>query len=1152
MSNNINWTPAQKQAIEASNCDLLVSASAGSGKTAVLVERIIKRVTDDSCDTGILEMLVVTFTNAAAAQLRDKLNKEIKKAIALDPKNKRLRRQLRDLPRAYICTINSFCLEVVRSHFSRLGLSNTVRIADEAENTLIMTEIMEQTIEEFYTRGEELGVCDFDAFCDNFAQLRDDSLGEIFMSLYRKLYSRMDGLELLLQSSDKLSESADEPFSNPWGLEIKNRTIDYINSVKKGYGDAIALIESTDGLCQAYSSAFYDDIEQMDAIIADCEKGYECARERILGIKYARLGSIRGKDCAFEAEQVKPVRQYFKDVIKKLQPLYSNDLEAAVYLSRRTAELNRDLYSLLSHFHKSFMAEKYKRGIVSFADCEALTLSLLCDNGEPTETALEYRRRFKEIYIDEYQDVNSVQDAIFRMIAAPDTRFMVGDIKQSIYGFRGAEPGLFGDYRERFSDYTEDKEAAERGCKLFLSNNFRSSEKILAFANAVSRTCFEDGESSIEYVDGDDLVYSKKEGSDKPVTVAIAQKNEEGDAEAVYVCDRIQELIRGGASPSDITILLRSLSSSALPFTRELEKRGIPYYCDVKKEFFDNPEIMLALCWLNTIDNTRRDVFVCGIAKSPVYDFSLDELIRIRRHTPADTLYNSIREYSLDNDFPKGKRFIEDIESLRQDAIGLSAHQVIWKLIYEKGLMSIVTKGKSDSEARIAGNNLLLFYDYARSFENGEFKGIYNFLIYIQKVIEAGQALPAVAAFAGSGESVKIMTIHHSKGLEFPYCFLSSCEKLTSTQDMKDKLFFHEDFGIAARIADQTGLILYDSYIMNALKCRIQKDNIDEEYRVLYVALTRAVDKLWITATAKDPDEMMAKYTGASSMLSMTYMTLNHSYIAWILASLDRCRPDVYEIEYPSDTLSYENKRSGDTLQRDKAKADIDRLRSNIAYIYPYSNANLIPAKMSVSRLYPDILDDLDTAMLGTVIRPKTPFFAEESATNRGAEVGNATHAFMQFCSFDEVEKAGVAKELERLIDKGFLPHTARELVNVEAVEAFFTSELYFDIRASKSVFREKRFNVNLAASYFTQEMQELLQKEYVLVQGVIDCFYYDSDGDIVLVDYKTDSAKDADTLTERHSTQLYYYKKALEAITGRRVKRSVIYSFALRQAIDI
>ncbi|MBR0449776.1 MAG: UvrD-helicase domain-containing protein, partial [Clostridia bacterium] len=609
----------------------------------------------------------------------------------------------------------------------------------------------------------------------------------------------------LKKYAEELSDAAGKSiFETKYGETALAQTTAFIKYALAFTQDAYEQIQKDKKVDEKYGDAFSDDLAfftELNALID--QRGYAEIAEKLTTHTTITPQTLRGYP---EFSNIRAVRKSNYEDLEKIKKDYFRFSDAEIEKSfRENSEICLELYSLLKEFDKRFMSEKASRGICSFADIRRFVLEILCDeNGAPTPTALEYRDRFDYIYIDEYQDVNSVQDAIFRMIAAPNTRFMVGDIKQSIYGFRGAEPALFGAYRENFDDYTEDKEATDRGCKIFLSNNFRSSDKILTFANAVSRTCFEKGDSSIEYVDGDDLVYSKSETDTQPVTVALIAKNEEKSAEAAYVCDRIEELLAKGSAPSDIAIMLRSLSSSALPFTRELEKRGIPYYCDVKREFFDNPEIMLALCWLNAIDNTRRDVFVCGIAKSPVYDITLDELIRVRREAPADTLFNSIKEYCATRNFEKGSRFIKDIESLRRDARGMSAHELLWKLIYQKGLMSVVTKDKNEGEAKVARNNLLLFYDYAKNFENGEFKGVYNFLAYIEKVIDAGQALPAAAAFAGSGNAVKIMTVHHSKGLEFPYCFLCSCDKNTSTQDMKEKLYFHPDFGIAAKIADQT------------------------------------------------------------------------------------------------------------------------------------------------------------------------------------------------------------------------------------------------------------------------------------------------------------------------------------------------------------
>lgn len=1149
---DIQWTSSQKQAIEASNCDLLVSASAGSGKTAVLVQRILDHVTDDRYNGNILEMLVVTYTNAAAAQLKEKLSKAIKTAIAKNPRNKRLKRQLRDLPRASISTINSFCLDLLKKHFAELGLSANLRIADQSENTLLMTEIMEQTIERFYERGNELGIDDFASFCNNFAQLRDTGIAATFMSLYETLYTQLEGLELLC---DKGGTSDSEPFNNVWGKEIRDKTVKYINTAKRSYEQALKLIEATDGLETAYGPAFHDDLEIMENILSNCEKGYFSVQEYLRGIKHVRLKSTVKLECKAEIEQAKIIRSFFKTTTlqKNIMPLYKNDFKTAEYLGEKTAKLNRQLYCFLKYFHNSFMEEKNRRGIVSFGDCEYLALKLLCKDNKPTETAKEYRRRFKEIYIDEYQDVNSVQDTIFKMISAPDTRFMVGDIKQSIYAFRGGEPRLFDEYRNSFVDYTDSVTAQNRGCRLFLSNNFRSSENIIRFANKVSSNCFINGESKVEYMSGDDLVFSKitaEADDDQPVTIALVEQNEEKNSEAAYVCDRVEELLQKGVQPKDITLLFRSIKTKALTFINELDKRGIPYYCDVKKEFFDNPEIMLLLCWLNAIDNPRRDVFVCGIAKSPIYNFTLDDLITVKRCCNRDTLYNSIKDYSELYDFEKGKKFISEIEELRGKARGCSAHSVIWNLIYDRGLMNVVMSNKSAAEAQVAHDNLLLFYDYARNYETGEFKGIYSFLMYIEKVIEAKQALPSATAFAGSGNTVKIMTIHHSKGLEFPYCFICDCDKKTNTDFLKKRLLFHRDFGIAAKISDKSGFVLYDSYIMNALKSRITDENIDEEYRVLYVALTRCVNRLWICATVDNAEKTFEKYTGVDEMMSMLYATANNNYLAWILSSLSGMSKDIYRVEFAQAYSDATEITKTTETGIDIVKAlDTQRLKKDISYEYPYKKTAVIPAKMSVSRLYPDILDNIDGIELSTVIKPKIPFFAQRQSTNRGTEVGNMTHAFMQFCCFENVDLKGVSAELDRLCQKQFLPSEAAELVNVAAVERFFNSELYNAIKASDEIYREKRFNVNLPASDFTKERAEEYRDETVLVQGVIDCFFYTKDG-IVLVDYKTDNVDSEAELIQRHSRQLEYYKKALETMTGDRVVKSCIYSFSLGKEI--
>jgi len=1152
------WTKGQKDAIEAKHSDLLISASAGSGKTAVLIERIIRHITDTENRCDISDMLIVTFTEAAAKQLKNKLAEALKSKInSVNSGKKHLRRQLAALPRASISTIDGFCYDLVKKNFSQLGLNANVRIADTAENTLIMKEVMNGCIEDFYDRGAELGIENFGELCYAYAELADDSINDIFLDIYETLYTRAEGLEKLYENALELEATVEsDPFENKWGDAIRRRCGMYIDEVKKRYIQVEDILNYDEKIQKSYGKALYDDIAKLADIEQAYKKGYFALLDSVKGYKpIVSIGNYRG-DNEEDSSYCKSARGLYKEMISALQEYVTNDRESAELFTSESARINRELYTFLSYFHEKAAAEKKRRSVISFSDCEALCLKLLCNNGEPTKTAMGYREKYKEVYIDEYQDINSIQDTIFKMVSRPDSRFLVGDIKQSIYGFRGADPSLFGHYRDSFTDYESDEKG--EGKRIFLANNFRSSKNIIDFANAVSKTTFVDAESKVGYYDGDKLVCSKvneEKDDDKPVTVAVVQQNDDKNAEAVYVCNEISKLLEEGVSPGDITILVRSMSCTP-KFTLEMEKRGIPYYCsNSKKSFFDNPEIALALCWLNAIDNPRRDVYVCGILKSPIYNFTLDELTLIRNKYPCDTLFNSVKAYTDESGFEKGRYFINDIEQLRAYSRGKSASELLWLLMYEKKLMNVASKGNSDASVRLAKNNLLLLYDQAKSFENGEFKGLNNFISYLDELISADHKMPNAAAFAGSADTVKIMTVHKSKGLEFPYCFVCNTQALMNKKDLRKKILYNDKLGVASNIPDKSGLGYYNSYIMDALRLEIEEDIIESEYLILYVALTRAVNRMWVTCFAGDADKFSGKYL--EERVNKLYTILNPRYIAWILPSL----------QYAGDSVNFEciNGVEGcDHLfnvkeEKNAITVDKKRLYESMAFEYPYSKLGMIPAKMAVSKLYPDILDDNVSLDMTAILKPKVPYFEVNSNQNMGADIGNATHAFMQFCDFDNIDNNGVRAELERLKEKRFIAADIAELVDISALEAFFCSELYSLMRNSRRVYREKRFNVNLDASEFTNNHSRELSGEKILVQGVIDCFIYDDKGDIILIDYKTDripghmSNKEGRVmLAERHSTQLSYYKTALERLTGDKVAKTIIYSFGLNEAIEI
>lgn len=1159
MSEKRVWTEGQKAAIETKGSDILVSASAGSGKTAVLIERIIRHITDTENRSDISGILIVTFTEAAAKQLKNKLSSALKDAINKAKSGKKhLRRQLSLLPRASISTIDGFCYDLVKNNFAALGLNAELRIADSAENKLIMNDIMDQCIEEFYDRGKELGIEDFSSLCYSYAELADDRVAEIFLDIYETLYTRADGLEMLSKNAEELENSVEcDPFENKWGAAIKHRCMMYLENVKAKYKEVKDILDFDEGIKKGYGTSLNEDIDNIDKLEKAVNSGYFVLAEHLRNLSPVKsIGKYTGENKE-DAEICKNAKTSYKDMLSAFYEYVSNSPGSARLFTAESARINRELYTFLSYFHEKAMAEKRKRGVVSFADCEALSLKLLCDKGEPTKIAQSYRERYSEVYIDEYQDVNSIQDSIFRMVSRPHSRFLVGDIKQSIYGFRGADPSLFGSYRDSFADYMAKEEGI--GKRIFLANNFRSSKNIIDFANAVSQGTFVDAKSKVGYYEGDKLVCSKvKEEKDdsEPVTVAIVKQNETKNAEALYVCNEIEQLISKGVSPGDITILLRTMSSSQ-KFAAELEKRGIPYYCNTKKSFFDNPEIALTLCWLNSIDNTRRDVYICGILKSPIYNFTLDELTLIRNSHPRDTLYNSVKDYSEEKCFEKGKRFIADIDSLRAYSRGKSAAELIWLLMYEKKLMNAVTKNKTVEMSRLAKNNLLLFYDYAKSFENGEFKGLNNFLSYIDELISAKHALPNAAAFAGTGSCVNIMTVHKSKGLEFPYCFICNTHALADKRDLRKKILFNDRMGVASNIPDKSGLGYYNTYIMDAMRLAIEEDIIESEYLILYVALTRGVNRLWITACDADPERFGMKYINED--ITKLYTILKYRYIQWILPALKYAPDECFRLKHIIDPDPVgEHPELEDITYEYDDKFDKNIL-SLIKFDYKYTPLSVIPAKMAVSRLYPDILDDDVSLDMTAILKPRIPFFAQGAKQNRGAEAGNATHAFMQFCDFGNTDDNGVEKELVRLRERGFLSKEACELVDVDALNTFFGSELYSKMRSAKKLYREKRFNVNLPANEFTSEHSEALEGEKILVQGVIDCFLYDDNEDITLIDYKTDRVPENMTrqqgiamLTERHSTQLIYYKKALESLTGDRVTRMIIYSFSLGEAIEL
>ena len=1163
-----NWTESQKEAINSRGSDLLISAGAGSGKTAVLTERIIRRLTDDP-DADITRMLIVTFTKAAAGELRERISSALSDALAADPKNKRLERQLLRLDSAKICTIHSFCLDILRENFTSAGLSADFRIADDAEARLLSRSLMNELIEDCYKSD------DFENLADALTGTKgDDSLEDIFSGLYNSLSSYCEGLDFIADFAAELESDAGKDFaSSRCGHEVMELIADSTRGYLDCFADIIPWLNGDAKLAKAYSPAFNYDADFLRGLQSLCKTGnYAELREHVNSYNPPRLGSVRG-ELDEDVTNAKDQRTEFKKKLADLsEKFFSLTPEKIAENQLATAKMLRKLHEVLAMFEERYTKEKRRRLIVDFSDLERMTYSILVKD-KPTELAKNLSERFDEIFIDEYQDVNSLQDAIFSAISRSN-RFMVGDVKQSIYGFRGAEPGIFESYREEFN--------GGRGRTIFLSNNFRCDRNVIDFTNLVSNAVFPNATGALPYYPEDDLVHSKVgEEPGTPVKIAIFEKPDEDDTrEAEFVAAEILRLMESETKNdgsklkfSDFAILFRSAAERADEFREVFEKHGIPLYNNTGGDFFENAEVLLALCLLNAIDDPNRDIYLAGLLKSPLFGFTLDELTLIRRADDTGSLFDALKLYTLKNDFRKGEEFLGTLRKYQRKAEELPVDRLIWYLYSDTDLPALVFG--SDENGSLRRANLTLLYEYARRFESSSFKGLYNFIRYINDILADKAKLEPAKIFSESSDTVKLMTIHQSKGLEFPVVFLCGCGKKFNESDLRQNIVAQRGLGIALKLPDSTGFARFDTPVRQAIVKKLGDSQLEEEMRILYVALTRARERLYVTAEVSEREEFLDKCQSDAKRLSRSVVMQNGGYIRWIMTAI--AANDLRMKDSPCEIILAEPEVTGifsakAPEETKKSSAELKNLvRERFDFVYPNEFLTKLPAKLSVSELFPTVLDAEATPLEPEElpeITAKVPLFMQENPTDHAspAERGTATHCFMQFCDFERFRQPGdlkklIADECERLGNDKYLSPRAASLVDQKQLRNFFESETFRAICASKRVCREHRFNVRLPAADFTadEKLKSELSGEFILVQGVIDCFYENNDGSFTLVDYKTDhiprsmSADEAEKmLVARHKLQLGYYSEALRLITKRSVARTVIYSFGLGREIEI
>ena len=1180
MSSKFELTPAQKVAVNLRGHTMLVSAAAGSGKTAVLTKRIIDLVTDSNNPVDVSEMLVVTFTKAAAAELKERISNAVFSALKEDPMNKHLSNQLLNLGKAKICTIHSFCADLVRNNFQNLDLPANIRIADESESALICNNIMNELIDSCYGGVYSEKISDFADFTENFLQAKkDDSLPMIFTGIYNYLRNFPIGVDLLNRCADELLAGAEfNPLETKWGRKITEylkRTFEYYY---KELDNACEYFIGDEKFAKAYLPAFEEDRRICNNIVSSVENStYSELLNCFNGNTKLKLGSVRSEFQTPESDYYKTIHAEFWDKLTKGSSNYFAFSENVVKRHfERTSVVCRDMYAFLSAFDGMYKEEKKVRGLLDYKDLENFALRLLYADKECTvlsELANSIKEKYKYIFIDEYQDVNELQDRIFLGISTPVNRFMVGDIKQSIYGFRGSEPALFSEYRRVFPEVSPEEECPEDdGVTLYLTNNFRSDKAVIDLSNAVFEVLFNNNSGKAPYTEGDRLVCSKvyEEGEkDYNVRLCFMEDDDEVSGvvrEAEFVASEIEKLVKNGTAPSDIAILFRSRNNTIF-FEEALKKRNISSFNQVDRDFFENDAVLLMLCILNTVDNPSRDIYLAGALKSPIFAFTLSELTAIRRYEKSGTLFYALQKYYKDTSDKKCEYFLEKLNQWRKYAEGCPVDKLV-RYIYNDTHIVELLSGRKNKDSDIERQaNLLLLYEYARQFENGSFKGLYNFILYLNDVLDKKTKL-SNARLTGEGKGVvNIMSVHNSKGLEFDTVFFCDTAHQFNRGDERSSYIIHKDFGLTLRLRDETSFGKFNTLARGAAEIALREEALDEEMRVLYVALTRAKKRLIITSALKHARDIIESISSPERKVSKHNLLETKNMSELILWGILKSDYKDYDIEYVSNAIDEETtvvEKTEKIYDEDLINEVLGVIKKRLSFVYPYKEMTELPSKLVVSKLYPAVLDEYttETEPIASSMYVKPKFLLPEKERATGAERGTATHIFMQFCDFDNVTKNGVENELTRLTEKGYIDKRNSSLVNIEKIKGFFDGQLFEILSKAKKVWRERRFNIKLPASDFTQDsaLKEKYANESILVQGVIDLLFVDENDKLVLADYKTDWFSDKDItngnaekiLIERHKTQLSYYAEACKKMFGKKVDKILIYSFALGKTIEI
>lgn len=1203
----MTWTKEQQQVIDLRNRNILVSAAAGSGKTAVLVERIKELVLDKKHPVDIDHLLVVTFTNAAAAQMKERVAKALEKALQENPSDVRLQQQAALVQNAQITTIDSFCLYVLRNHFHEIGLEPNFRIGDEGELKLlredVMTGLFEQCYEEKHPGFLHLISC--------YGTSRSDApVRDMIFKLYSYAQSYPWPKQWLREALSCYEIKTEQELEQAPFIEM---TVEYGKQMVKGY---LEQAEHYHELCQdvdgpyMYEEACEQDVERMEELLS-CST-YQDFYEELGKCKFATLG--RAKDyigSPEKQEQVKTERKKLKDGIGKLKSdcfvLTFQEILEQLTLVQPSAEA---LAEVTERFIDAFTERKQDKNLVDFSDLEHFALEILVEEetGKPTETAKEFQNAYEEIMIDEYQDSNYVQETILRTISrevvGQNNLFMVGDVKQSIYRFRLARPELF---MEKFDTY----ETTDAPCqRIDLHKNFRSRDTVLTFTNDIFYRIMKRNLGGVDYTDeaalycGADYPAGEKEDAfDSEILLTTTQELEEGtkqqiskqELEAKLIADRIRKMVGKEevvdeetgefrkVRYGDIVILLRSLSEWADLFAEVLNANGIPAHTVSRTGYFSALEIRTVLNYLRILDNPRQDIPLAAVLKSPMAGLSDEQLARLRLLAEDKPYHQCVKmfleaeeeltekESTADEDMrAKLKRFSETYKKLRRQTMDIPMHELLQKVLKETGYARYASALPAGRQ-RLA--NLHMLSEKAIAYEKTSYRGLYHFIRYIDELQKYDVDFGEAELVGENEDAVNIMSIHKSKGLEFPVCFVSGMGKSFNKQDSRSKMILHPNLGVGLDIIEEDRRIKVPAFFKKVIARQTELESLGEELRVLYVAFTRAKEKLIITGCIKD-EEMLQQireiYCGSNrKALNFKERAEAKTFLEWILPAV-AASGSWDKVSYVTpwsmleDEAAHQITEHVSLRQRVQQAEEVsdtlyEKIKEQLSYQYPHPDAIHLVTKYSVSELKHRAMrelaakeeEDVTPKFLEEVSTPYVPAFMEGKAeVNQGALRGTAMHRLMECYDFTKMPDCSdefaenIKKQLTGLVQMGKVSEDMQKLIRIPSVELFLKSQLAPRMKAAAmrdDLFREKPFVMG------NHEMEE----EMVLIQGIIDVFWVEEDG-IVLLDYKTDRVDSATRLRDMYKEQMDLYAEALERIFPLPVKEKYLYSFRLNQAIEV